>query len=355
MPIYLAPSWFVVAVVVVFVFEPVVARSSDVVRPATFLVAAAFVVLLLLSVLVHELAHAGAALALRMPVKEIVATLWGGHTQFEDEAPSPGRSATVAVVGPLSNGVLAAVGMLLLTQIPGGVAHLLVLALAVTNGFVAVFNLVPGLPLDGGRLVEAAVWAATGRRWRGTVVAGWLGRVVAVLVLVWFLVLPLIEGRTPGLYNLVWSVLIAGMLWQGASSAITAGRLHGSAEELDLATYTAPAVASPVSSSAWQSMALDDGLHLVAVDDDGRPVGVLTPQSRRQLALGDQPPEGTPLAAVMTVLEPSVTLAATSSGGEVLAALARRPAYTYVVIDARGQVVGLAEGQRLADAVTGRT
>ena len=172
-PIYIAPSWFVVAAVVMLAFEPTVARVSDVGRPATYVVAGAFVVLLLVSGLVHELAHAGAAIALGMRVKEIVATLWGGHTQFEDHAPTAARSAVVAVVGPVSNGVLALVGLGLLTQLDGGVGRLLVLALAVTNGLVAVFNLAPGLPLDGGRLVESAVWAATGQRWRGTVVAGW--------------------------------------------------------------------------------------------------------------------------------------------------------------------------------------
>lgn len=354
-PIYLAPSWFVVAAVVIVAFEPAVASSSDVGRPATFVVAGGFVVLLLLSVLVHELAHASAALSLGMPVKEIVATLWGGHTQFEDEAPTPGRSALVAVVGPLSNGVLAGVGLLLLTRLDGGVTRLLLLALVATNGFVAVFNLAPGLPLDGGRLVESGVWALTGRRWRGTVVAGWCGRVVAVLVLVWTLGLPLLDGRTPGLFSLVWSVLIAGMLWQGASSAIAVGKVHRGAEALDLATFTAPAVASPAATSQWQSGDLDDTLHVVAIDAGGRPVGVLTPQARQQLSASGQPPPGTPLASVMTVLDPSVTLPATSSGADVLAALATRPAYTYVVVDARGDVVGLAQGQRLADAVTGRT
>lgn len=354
-PIYVAPSWFVVAAVVIITFEPAVANASDVGRPATFVVAAAFVLLLLASVLVHELAHAGAALALGMPVKEIVATLWGGHTAFEDEAPTAARSATVSVVGPLSNGVLAGAGVLLLPHLDGGVARLLVLALVATNAFVAVFNLAPGLPLDGGRLVESAVWALTGRRWRGTVVAGWCGRVVAALVLGWTLVLPLLDGRTPSLFSLVWSVLIAGMLWQGASNAIAVGKLHGTAEVLDLSTFTAPAVASPATSSAWQSIYPGGDVHVVAVDATGRPVGVLTPQSRAALALSGQPPAGTPLAAVMTVLDPSVTLPATSTGADVLSALATRPAYTYVVVDARGDVVGLAQGQRLADAVTGRT
>ena len=354
-PLYLAPSWFVVAAIVIYIFEPQVASSTDVGRPATFVVAAAFVLLLLASVLVHEMAHAGAALALGMPVKEIVATLWGAHTQFEDEAPTPGRSAVVAVVGPVSNAILAGIGVLALPLLDGGVTRLLAYALIVTNAFVAIFNLLPGLPLDGGRIVESGVWALTGRRWRGTLVAGWCGRVVAVAVLLWFIALPLTERRTPSIFNLVWSVLIAGMLWQGASGAIAVGRVRSSAERLDLAKYTVPALGCPAVSAQWQDVDASSEVHLVAVDVDGRPVGLLSPTSRRQIEAASQPPpRGTPLAAVMTVLDPSVTLLASASGPDVLAALASTPAHTYVVLDQRGDVVGLAQGQQLADAVTTR-
>ncbi|HEX8497547.1 MAG TPA: site-2 protease family protein, partial [Actinomycetales bacterium] len=268
-PIYLAPSWFIVAAVVVVVFEPTVARVADVDRPQTFVVAAAFAVLLLLSVLVHELSHAGVALRLRMPVKEIVLTLWGGHTQFEDDAPTPGRSAAVAVVGPLSNGVLALLGLIALTQVDGGVSSLLIGALVVTNAFVAVFNLAPGLPLDGGRVVESAGWKATGRRSAGTRIAGWCGRVVAVLVVLWAIGWPLLAGRQPSLFSVIWSVLIASMLWQGASAAIAVARLRQEAEGLDLRAFTVPAVASPVSAAAWQLLRPADDVHVVAVDESG--------------------------------------------------------------------------------------
>jgi Zn-dependent protease len=109
-PVRLAPSWFVVAVVVVVLFAPSVERSTDLVAPATWGVAALFAVLLLGSVLLHEVAHAATARALGLPVTEIVANLWGGHTQFSDESPSPGSTALVAVAGPLANGGLTLAG-----------------------------------------------------------------------------------------------------------------------------------------------------------------------------------------------------------------------------------------------------
>ena len=82
----------------------------------------------------------------------------------------------------------------------------------------------PGLPLDGGWVLEAVVWGLTKNRHTGTVVAGWAGRVVAVGVLAWALVVPVLDGRQPQISSVVWSALIGAFLWSGASSAVRGGR-----------------------------------------------------------------------------------------------------------------------------------
>src|SRR3954465_508303 len=131
-PVYLAPSWFVIALVVVVIFSPTVERSAAVGPPVSYAIAALYAVLLLLSVLVHEFAHAAAARTLGLPVHQIVANLWGGHTQYGDESPTPGRSAVVAVAGPLANGVVTLLGLAMLRgglAPSGGVTRLLVVAL----------------------------------------------------------------------------------------------------------------------------------------------------------------------------------------------------------------------------------
>ena len=160
--------------------------------------------------LVHELAHAFTARAVGLPVEQVVADLWGGHTQFTQEAPDPGRSALVAVVGPLSNAVLAGAGYVVLGFVHGDVSGLLLGAGIYTNLFVAAFNLAPGLPLDGGRLVESAAWAVTRRRWAGgggRMVwprGGRSGRGLVVL-------LPFADNRRPTAFGVLWAVLIAGL------------------------------------------------------------------------------------------------------------------------------------------------
>ena len=151
-----------------------------------YLAALAFAVLLGLSVLVHELAHAGAARAFGWQVREIRLTLMGGHTTFDAAREAPGRSALVSLAGPAANLVLALLGAILLGSLdPGGLPRLVVELVTTANLLVGAFNLLPGLPLDGGRVVESLVWAVTGSETRGTVVAAWCGRVISVLVVLW--------------------------------------------------------------------------------------------------------------------------------------------------------------------------
>lgn len=356
-PVYLAPSWFVIALVVVVIFSPTVERSAGVGPPLSYLVAALYAVLLLVSVLVHEFAHAAAARSLGLPVHAIVANLWGGHTQYGDESPTPGRSALVAVAGPLANAALAVFGLAALYAgfAPrGGVAHPLAVALVLSNGFVAAFNLAPGLPLDGGRVVESLVWAVSGRRSTGSLVAGWCGRLVALAVIAWAVVRPLLSGVVPDLFTLAWSVMIAALLWQGASSAIALAKVRTRADRLRLADLVEPATGLRADDTSWIDLDPRRTGPLVALDPTGRPIGVADPSTLASvLASPSRPRPGTPLHAVVTVLDPAVVLPLEADGEQVLQALATTPAYVYVVVDRAGAVVGLARGERLAEALTG--
>ena len=84
------------------------------------------------------------------------------------------------------------------------------------NLLLALFNLLPALPLDGGQILESLVWGVTGRRASGLLVAGWAGRVLAVLIVLWAVGLPLVQGRTPDLIRIVWAGFIASVIWRGA-------------------------------------------------------------------------------------------------------------------------------------------
>ncbi|YAL84570.1 site-2 protease family protein [Dermacoccaceae bacterium W4C1] len=232
-PIYLGASWPVAALIIVFLFGPPLSQARPELGVGAYLVAAGYALLLLISVLVHEAAHALMGQARGYRVERIVADVWGGHTAYGSTDTSPGSSAVVAIVGPLANAVLALAAWLALPATPDGVPSLVVAALAWSNALVAAFNLIPALPLDGGFILEAGLWKATGNKDRGTIIASWCGRVLAVLLVAFVLIRPLLTGGRASITSLGFAVLIASFLWMGATASLRGaqartmvGRVH---------------------------------------------------------------------------------------------------------------------------------
>lgn len=219
-PVYMGRTWPVIAVFIIVTFGPQVRGAYPELGNVAYFVAFLYTLLLLISVVAHEAAHALVGQWRGYHVRRIVADLWGGHTAYDTDDSSPMSSALVAVVGPLANAVLAGVGWLALNAVDKDVVRLLIGAFIFTNAFVAIFNLLPGMPLDGGFIVDAVVWRLTGSRTAGLFVAGWLGRLLVVALVCWAVVLPLVRGESPDAFYVLWSVLIAGFLWLGASNAI---------------------------------------------------------------------------------------------------------------------------------------
>ena len=106
-PVVLAYSWFIIAAFTVIVYGPVLEGRNPALGVAAYVIAFGYALLLLISVLVHELAHALTARIYGWPTEKIVLNLWGGHTQFESFTATPGRSVLVALAGPAANFVLA--------------------------------------------------------------------------------------------------------------------------------------------------------------------------------------------------------------------------------------------------------
>ncbi|MCR6689883.1 site-2 protease family protein [Cellulomonas sp.] len=276
-PVVLAPSWLLAVAVMTVLSASSVRVITGLEGASTYVVALAFVLLLFASVFLHELAHGLVARARGQQPQEFVLTLWGGHTAFGGAAPTPATTALVAVAGPAVNLALAGLfwGALAAGLVPDGtVAAALVGSGAVANGFVGLFNLLPGLPLDGGRLLEAAVWRVTGSRYAGTVAAGWAGRGFAVLLFAAAVVAPRVLDVSFGLADAVWGALIAGFLWIGASGALTSARAQRNVDGVSVASVGRPAVVVGHESSLAHAMAVAAAAHapeVVVLSPDGRP------------------------------------------------------------------------------------
>ncbi|MFE6235024.1 site-2 protease family protein [Cellulosimicrobium sp. NPDC057862] len=355
-PVILTPSWFLAAVILTVLFKPTVDNLAPHLGAEVYLVSFAFVLLLFASVFLHEVAHALVARARGQHVTELAVTLWGGHTAYSGTSARPLDGFLISVVGPLTNLALAVVfWVAFLAQPTFTVPALLLYAGAFANAFAGFFNLLPGLPLDGGQILESAVWAATGSRTKGTVAAGWVGRAVAVGVVAWALVWPLTLGRQPDLWTVAWAALIGAFLWSGAGQAITVGRSREAVSGLSVRGLARPAVAVPSTASVGavgHAVALAGGPHVLAVlvDGTGRPVGYADPAAAA--AVPPDAAETTPVGAVAVPLPAGATIDAHLQGQDMLAVLARvgRDAAVVAVTDG-GRVVGALEVARVVSAL----
>lgn len=354
-PIVLAYSWFVIAAFTVIAYGPVLARNNPMLGVSAYVVAFAYAVLLLLSVLVHELAHALTAKIYGWPSQKIVLNLWGGHTQFESFTASPGRSVLVALAGPAANFVLAGGAWLILgTNSLGSVADILTNIFMWANFLIGVFNVLPGLPLDGGRIVESIVWKATGSQAKGTVAAGWGGRIIVVAIAYWFLLRPFLAGESPDFSLLMITILVGGFLWMGASASIQQGTLRARLPLVSAAALATPAAGLPATGTVRDALlAGAAGTKAVVVcGPDGRPQGVVDPGALASVPAGAA--EATPVTAVSFPLAAGAYVPEWSKGQELIKFLSQLEGRHYAVVDHNGTVTGLLTQEAVLGAITGK-
>ncbi len=143
--------------------------------------------LLFVSVLLHELAHSLVARARGLPVKNITLFIFGGVSNIQEEPASPGVEFQMAVVGPVVSLLIGAVAFLLQLPLQGSNSSLqgILFYLGVTNILLGIFNLIPGFPLDGGRVLRSIIWKINGSLRRATRVTTIIGQIIAYLFILW--------------------------------------------------------------------------------------------------------------------------------------------------------------------------
>lgn len=347
-PVVVSGSWFFGAVIIAVLFAPTAANVVGGSTGTLVGVTAAFALILFGSVLAHEIAHAAVARRHGHRVSAVVLSAWGGHTSYESHGATPRSHFLIAGAGPLTNVVLAVVfggayralsdgGLTEATLIPA----LLLYAGAFANGFVAAFNLLPSIPLDGGMMLEAGIWAATGRRRTGTRVAAWSGRVLAALVVLWLVVRPALAGEGVDPVGALWALVIAALLWTGASGALRNADRNERLERYDVWSFARPAteIGQDVTVGEVLTVAAQHEVgHVVLRDFAHRPallVGVAEARAAGATAAD-------PASAVATRLAPAPTIPAASRGVELLGhiGVGARSAPTLVVVDG-DRVVGV--------------
>ena len=353
-PVDVTPTWFLVAGLITYGFAPTVERTVPGIGDWRYAVSLAFALLLYLSVLVHELSHTVVALQAGLPVRRISLHLLGGVSEIERPARTAGREAGIAAAGPAVSLVIAGVafGVSELLE-PGTVPRLLARGLMVSNLVVGVFNLLPGLPLDGGRVLSAGVWRLTGRRHVGTVVAAWLGRVVAVGVLALPFALAAGSGGRLDLVDVVWGALLGAFIWVGATQSLQQAGLQQRLPGLSARRLTRRAI--PVAADLPLSEALRQAHEagargMVVVSTGGDPVGLVVEAAVRATPVERRP--WVPVGDLSRRLEPGHRVVADLEGEELVHTLTAQPTSEYLVVEANGDVYGVLATSDVERALT---
>ncbi len=340
--VLVSSSWFLVAGLIAVVMAPRVDQVEPGLGPWKYVAGLAFAVVLYGSVLLHEASHAFMARRYGFPVSSITLHFLGGMTAIEGEARRPREEFMIAVVGPITSIAVGIGAVALWFVTPDGLLRMAVEGLAGANLLVGVLNLVPGLPLDGGRVLKSAVWGMTGNVHRGTIVAGWGGRLTAVAVLCWPVLQTPLLGQEPDLLDFILAFVIALFLWSGSTQAMASARLRRKlptlvARDLARRTLTVPDEL-PLGEAVRRAQEAHAG-SIVTVTSDGRPIGVVN-----EAALLATPEERRPWVAVSTVartLEDGLSLPATITGEDLILAISRRPAPEYLLVEPDGSIYGV--------------
>jgi Zn-dependent protease len=335
-------SWFLIAGLIAVITAPAVEQAEPGLGALKYVGGLALAVLLYLSVLLHEASHALMAKRYGLEVSSITLQFFGGLTAIEGEPESPRQEFWVSVVGPLSSLAIGVVALGLSLVAPGGLIGLAVVSLAWANLLVGVLNLVPGLPLDGGRVLKAVVWGVTGDTHRGTIIAAWVGRVVAVAAIGWPLLMARIFDTSPSGFDFIFAGVIAMFLWSGASAALANARLrarlpHLVARELARRTLTVPGDL-PLAEAVRRAQEVHAG-GIVTVNLGGDPVGVVNEQAL--LSVPVERRAWVPTSSVARTLEAGLSLPVAIGGEDLIRAISARPAGEYLLLDTDGSIFGV--------------
>jgi Zn-dependent protease len=335
-------SWFLIAALIAFVMGPRVDEVQPGLGAWKYLVGFVFAVLLYMSVLLHEASHAVMARRYGFQVEAITLHFLGGMTAIKGETRVARQEFAIAVVGPLTSIAVggAALGLWFVT--PDGLLRMAVEGLAGANLLIGALNLVPGLPLDGGRVLKAAVWGATGRVDAGTMAAAWGGRVVAVLALSWPLWQEPVFGTPANALDVILSIVVAAFLWSGATASMNSVRVRRKLPALvarDLARRTLAVPGDlPLAEAVRRAREAEAG-GIVTVTTGGSPVGVVNEEAL--LATPEDRRPWVPVSTVARSLEEGLRLPVAITGEDLVRAINAKPATEYLLMAADGSIYGV--------------
>lgn len=281
-PIFLHPSWFIIFVLITLSLTTQFRQQHPVWNTAQHWVVGILTSLLFFgSVLFHELSHSVVALRYKIPVISITLFVFGGVAHIGREPGSAKQEFNIAIAGPLSSYFLAGIFYALTLVFPyAEMMGALAAWLAITNFWLASFNLVPGFPLDGGRIFRAVIWGITKNYSRSTRIAARSGQLIAYGMIVFGIAgafgveLPLIRGSLGGL----WLAFIGWFLLTAAQESVAQVAVREALAGLraaDVMSHEVPTISRDLTLEEYSSEVLRTGRRCHLVVGDGRLLGMM--------------------------------------------------------------------------------
>jgi len=334
-------SWFLIVGLMTWVLAESYFPGlfPDWTRGEYWLIGFAASILLFASVLIHELGHSIVAQGFGIPVPRITLFLFGGVSQIATEAPSPQKEFWISVIGPITSLLLAAIFWeiepLVISVQP---LFALVKYLALINVVLALFNLVPGYPLDGGRILRAFLWRTTRNHHRATMAAGITGRFFGFLLIFW----GIWQALTGDIGGGIWIAVIGWFLESAAASQVQQeslkSLLDGHRVEEAMQRHLVEIPKDMTVQELARETVFTAGSEPAVVTYEGSPQGMVTLAEIREM-----PKEAWPTTRAVQIMVPMQKLITTRPNavlGSALEKMGRDGASQLVVLDG-DRIVGV--------------
>jgi Zn-dependent protease/predicted transcriptional regulator len=353
-PIFLHTSWFLVFLLITYSFVTQLQARSLNLSPGIFWGLGLFMSILFFGSLVfHEMAHSLVARYYKIPVVSITLFVFGGVARIARDPSRALEEFNIAVAGPLSSFLLAASFWTISRADPSNqVLYAVTGTLAWINLSLAVFNLIPGFPLDGGRIFRAIVWAITKNFVRATRIAGLAGQTIAFAMI--GMGFAIVVGRVPGgAIGGLWIAFIGWFLLTAARQSQAHVEVRSALEPLqvsDIMTGDLPVVGREISLEDYaREVAGGHHAHLVVAGD--QLVGLVTAEKLQAV-----PREEWDATSVQAVMVPKERLQWAAPEEPALSLLERmqRIGLQQIPVISAGSVVGLVTRDSILRVLQGR-
>ncbi|MGD1806372.1 site-2 protease family protein [Dapis sp. BLCC M126] len=345
-PFYINSSWFLVLGLLTLTYGGNLATQfpQELAGILPWILGLITALLLFSSVLAHELGHSFVALSQGIEVKSITLFLFGGLASLDRESKTPAEAFWVAIAGPLVSLVLFGLftAINIFTPITGPVGSIIQL-LAYINLALALFNLIPGLPLDGGNILKSIVWKITNNPYKGIIFASRVGQGFGWLAIISGLIPTFLFSSFPNF----WNILIGLFLLQNAGRSAQYGEIQGALADLtavDAIVANSPIVSENLSLREFVNeyiIGKESRKEFLVTDESGHLLGVINVDDLKIVNTSEWP-----LVQVKELMK-SVTkieaVNAQTSLLEVVSLLEQKQINQLTVIGENGVLIGLIE------------